>query len=109
MSDVGMNQVIAQMRVMASAARSEGAPGGAVQGVAGRMDFSALMQDSIDAVNASMMEAKVKASAFESGDPQVSLTEVMVATQRAGLEFRAMTEVRNKLLTAYQEVMSMPV
>lgn len=109
MSDVGMNQVIAQMRVMASAARSEGAPGGAAQGVAGRMDFSALMQDSIDAVNASMMEAKVKASAFESGDPQVSLTEVMVATQRAGLEFRAMTEVRNKLLTAYQEVMSMPV
>lgn len=109
MSDVGMNQVIAQMRVMASAARSEGAPGAAVQGVAGRMDFSALMQDSIDAVNASMMEAKVKASAFESGDPQVSLTEVMVATQRAGLEFRAMTEVRNKLLTAYQEVMSMPV
>ena len=109
MSDVGMNQVIAQMRVMASAARSEGAPGGAARGVAGRMDFSALMQDSIDAVNASMMEAKVKASAFESGDPQVSLTEVMVATQRAGLEFRAMTEVRNKLLTAYQEVMSMPV
>ena len=57
MSDVGMNQVIAQMRVMASAARSEGAPGGAARGVAGRMDFSALMQDSIDAVNASMMEA----------------------------------------------------
>ena len=109
MTDVGMNQVIAQMRVMASAARSEGAAGTAEQGVAGRMDFSALMQDSIDAVNASMMEAKVKASAFESGDPQVSLTEVMVATQRAGLEFRAMTEVRNKLLTAYQEVMSMPV
>ena len=109
MSDVGMNQVIAQMRVMASAARSEGAASAAAQGVAGRMDFSALMQDSIDAVNASMMEAKVKASAFESGDPQVSLTEVMVATQRAGLEFRAMTEVRNKLLTAYQEVMSMPV
>ena len=109
MSDVGMDQVIAQMRVMASAARGEGASGAAAQGVAGRMDFSALMQDSIDAVNASMMEAKVKASAFESGDPQVSLTEVMVATQRAGLEFRAMTEVRNKLLTAYQEVMSMPV
>lgn len=109
MSDVGMDQVIAQMRVMASAARGEGAAGAAAQGVAGRMDFSALMQDSIDAVNASMMEAKVKASAFESGDPQVSLTEVMVATQRAGLEFRAMTEVRNKLLTAYQEVMSMPV
>lgn len=105
MSNLAIEQVVAQMRVMASAARNEGAPGAA----AGRVDFTALMQDSIDAVNASMMEAKVKASAFESGDPRVSLTEVMVATQRAGLEFQAMTEVRNKLLTAYQEIMSMPV
>ena len=108
MSDVAINQAIAQMRVMASAARNEGA-GSAPRGMAEGMDFTALMQDSIDAVNASMMEAKAKASAFESGNPQVSLTEVMVATQRAGLEFQAMTEVRNKLLTAYQEIMSMPV
>ena len=106
MSNLAIEQVVAQMRVMASAARNEGAPGAPA---AGRVDFTALMQDSIDAVNASMMEAKVKASAFESGDPQVSLSEVMVATQRAGLEFQAMTEVRNKLLTAYQEIMSMPV
>lgn len=104
MSNLAIEQVVAQMRVMASAARNEGVPG-----AARRVDFTALMQDSIDAVNASMMEAKVKASAFESGDPQVSLTEVMVATQRAGLEFQAITEVRNKLLTAYQEIMSMAV
>lgn len=109
MSNLAIEQVVAQMRAMASAARNEGAPGAAGDPAAGRVDFTALMQDSIDAVNASMMEAKVKASAFESGDPQVSLTEVMVATQRAGLEFQAMTEVRNKLLTAYQEIMSMPV
>ncbi len=107
MSDVAINQVIAQMRVMASAARNEGAEN--TTAGAGNVDFTALMQDSIDSVNASMMEAKAKATAFESGDPQVSLTEVMVATQRAGLEFQAMTEVRNKLLTAYQEIMSMQV
>ena len=106
MSDVAINQVIAQMRVMAAAARGEGAD--ASQAVAGA-DFTALLQDSIDAVNASMMEAKAKATAFEAGDPTVSITEVMVASQRAGLEFQAMTEVRNKLLTAYQEIMSMQV
>jgi flagellar hook-basal body complex protein FliE len=39
----------------------------------------------------------------------VSLAEVMVASQKAGLQFQAMTEVRNKLLTAYQEIMSMQV
>jgi flagellar hook-basal body complex protein FliE len=39
----------------------------------------------------------------------VSLAEVMVASQKASLQFQAMTEVRNKLLTAYQEIMSMQV
>jgi len=106
MSDVAINQVIAQMRVMAAAAQGEGAD---TAQAAGGADFTALLQDSIESVNASMMEAKAKAAAFESGDPQVSITEVMVATQRAGLEFQAMTEVRNKLLTAYQEIMSMQV
>lgn len=106
MSDIAINQVIAQMRVMASAAQSDTATPAA--GSTGA-NFSALMQDSIEAVNGSMMEAKAKATAFESGDPQVSLVEVMVASQRAGLEFQAMTEVRNKLLSAYQEIMSMQV
>lgn len=106
MSDIAINQVIAQMRVMASAAHADTSSEAVSQSGS---NFSALMQDSIEAVNGSMMEAKAKAEAFESGDPQVSLVEVMVASQRAGLEFQAMTEVRNKLLSAYQEIMSMQV
>ncbi|EAQ98444.1 flagellar hook-basal body complex protein FliE [Congregibacter litoralis] len=105
MSDIAINQVIAQMRTMAAAAGSETAAPDAASGA----NFSSLMQDSIEEVNASMMEAKSLATSFESGDPQISVTEVMVASQRAGLEFQAMTEVRNKLLTAYQEIMSMQV
>lgn len=107
MSDVAINQVLAQMRTLAAAAE---APGESTDpGAAGGASFSALMQDSIDDVNAAMMEAKTLGMAFETGDEQVSITEVMVASQRAGLQFQAMTEVRNKLLTAYQEIMSMQV
>jgi flagellar hook-basal body complex protein FliE len=108
MSDIAINQVLAQMRTMAASAGTpaeQPAEGATVPGA----NFAALMQDSIEDVNASMMEAKTLATQFETGDPQVSLTEVMVASQRAGLQFQAMTEVRNKLLTAYQEVMSMQV
>ena len=112
MSDVAINQVLAQMRSMAAAAAArpdvsnpEASEGAAAPGA----NFAALMQDSIDDVNASMMEARKLATRFESGDPQVSLTEVMIASQSAGLQFQAMTEVRNKLLTAYQEIMSMQV
>lgn len=106
MSDIGINEVIAQMRVMASAAQGGNSD---VRATDVDGNFATLMQDSLESVNATMMEAKAKATAFETGDPNVSLTEVMIASQRASLEFQAVTEVRNKLLTAYQEVMSMQV
>ena len=44
-----------------------------------------------------------------SEDPGTDLTEVMIAAQKASLSFRAMAEVRNKLVTAYQDIMNMPV
>jgi len=105
MSDIAISQVIALMRTMQAAAGSEPKTAESVTGA----NFSNLMQNSIEEVNASMMEAKALATSFESGDPQISVAEVMIASQRAGLEFQAMTEVRNKLLSAYQEIMSMQV
>jgi len=108
MSDVAINQVLAQMRVMAAQAGVETKPPEGA-GAPGGVNFAELMQDTIQDVNAAMVEARAQATAFEMGDPQVSIAEVMVASQRAGLQFQAVTEVRNKLLTAYQEIMSMQV
>jgi flagellar hook-basal body complex protein FliE len=47
--------------------------------------------------------------AFERGDTSVSLAQVMVAGQKSSLAFQALSQVRNHLLTAYEEVMNMPV
>jgi flagellar hook-basal body complex protein FliE len=49
------------------------------------------------------------ASAFEMGQGGVDLTEVMIASQKASVSFQAMTQVRNKLVQAYQDIMQMPV
>ena len=49
------------------------------------------------------------ADAYEAGDKSVDLTKVMLEVQKAGLAFRAMTEVRNKLIDAYTQVMNMSV
>ena len=49
------------------------------------------------------------AAALERGDKSASLPEVMIALQKASLSFQAMTEVRNRLVNAYQEVMNMPI
>ncbi len=72
-------------------------------------DFSALLQSSVDGVNQTQMQAGKLAAAFERGDKNVNVTEVMVALQKADVSFQAMVEVRNKLVEAYQEVMRMPV
>jgi len=106
-SDVAIGEVLAQMRAMAATARGDQA--GDTAGAAGGPAFGELMKTSIEEVNQAMQESRQLAERFESGDPEVSLTELMVTAQRASLEFQALTEVRNKLLTAYQEIMNMQV
>ena len=109
MSEVAINQVLAQMRRVQALAQGQGT--GLAQGteaVSGGQ-FQNLLTQSVADVNNSMQESKALTAAFERGDPSVSLAEVMITAQKASLQFTGMTEVRNKLLNAYQEVMNMPV
>lgn len=71
--------------------------------------FSQLLSQSIDAVNEMQQHAGALSAAFSSGDKNVSLTEVMVAAQKSEVSFKALVEVRNKFVDAYQEVMRMSV
>ncbi|MDD5580804.1 MAG: flagellar hook-basal body complex protein FliE [Methylobacter sp.] len=103
MSDMNVNQVLAQMRAMSLEAGSQ------VQETSGNTDFSALLNQSIDSVNDTQQAAGKMTVAFETGDANVSLAEVMVATQKASVSFQAMLQVRNKLVEAYQDVMNMPM
>ena len=105
MSDVAINQVLAQMRAMQALANPQATP----EAVQGQGNFSNLMQDSIREVNAAMQESRAMTTRFEMGDPSVSLAEVMVNSQKAGLQFQAVAEIRNRVLSAYKEVMNMPV
>jgi len=105
MSDIAINQVLAQMRAMQALANPQATP----EAVQGQGNFSNLMQDSIREVNAAMQESRAMTTRFEMGDPSVSLAEVMMNSQKAGLQFQAVAEIRNRVLSAYKEVMNMPV
>jgi flagellar hook-basal body complex protein FliE len=63
----------------------------------------------VDSVATMQNHATALASAYEAGDKSVDLTNVMLEVQKASLAFHAMTEVRNKLVDAYQQVMNMSV
>ena len=107
MSEVNIDSVLAQMRALSEAARSPAVRPEAVD--AEQPDFAALLKDSIDQVNEVQADAKALRNAFEQGAEDVSLPEVMVAVQKASISFEAITQVRNKLLNAYQEIMNMQV
>ena len=103
MSDINVNQVLAQMRTMSIEAGNK-PPVGNDSG-----DFAAMLKQSIDAVNQTQKQSTQLASAFESGQSDVSLAEVMIASQKASVSFQAMLQVRNKLVDAYKDVMSLPM
>ena len=71
--------------------------------------FDTMFNNAINEVNRKQRVATDLATKFELGDPQVDLPEVMVALQKASVSFQAMTEVRNKLVEAYKDIMNMPV
>lgn len=105
MSNMEINQVLTQMRIMSAATKVEKPAPDAVQD----SSFGDLLKDAVNKVNETQNEAKTLASRFEMGDTSVELPEVMVALQKSSVSFQAMNQVRNRLLSAYQEVMNMQV
>lgn len=73
------------------------------------VDFSKMVKDTIDEVNKVQKGAAAMAERFEQGDPDVDLVRVMVEMQRSRVSFEAVSQVRNKLVEAYREVMNMQV
>lgn len=104
---VDMTQVLAQMRQIADAA--QGAPAAGAKDGADSVDFASLLKSSIEKVNDVQKQAGQLAEAFSAGDPTVDLSQVMIALQKASVSFQAMTQVRNRLVDAYRDIMNMPV
>jgi flagellar hook-basal body complex protein FliE len=106
MSNTDIGRVLAEIR--AAQARTTIQPS-RLREAPPPLEFSSLLKDSIDKIAEMQNKAQTLSVAYEAGDKSVDLTKVMLEVQKAGLAFRAMTEVRNKLVDAYREVMSMPV
>src|ERR1700689_2839819 len=106
MSSMQIQQVLGEMRPLQARASGIGEPPAAA---AQPSDFANLMKNSVDHVATMQNQGTALADAYEAGDKSVARTKVMLEVQKAGLSFHAMTEVRNKLIDAYTQVMNMPV
>ena len=72
-------------------------------------DFSDMLKQAIDNVNGLQSNTSDLRNSFEMGDESVSLGQVMIAANKSSLAFDATIQIRNKMVEAYKEVMSMPV
>jgi flagellar hook-basal body complex protein FliE len=104
MSGVEMTRLLGEMQRLAATADAR-----PLEAVPESGGFADLLKSSIDAVNEAQTSASDMAAALERGEKSVTLPEVMIALQKASLSFQAMTEVRNRLVNAYQEIMNMPI
>jgi flagellar hook-basal body complex protein FliE len=113
MSQMQIDQVLAQIRSFSThgaGAIRPAAPGALpAAGAAGAPDFGQMLKQGIDAVNQTQQAASAVADAYERGVPGVDLARTMLETQKATVEFRALAEVRNRLVNVYQEIMNMPI
>ncbi len=115
MSQMEIDRVLAQIRSISQTTRPPGVGGiggvgGGPAGVNGIDNgFAKLLKQGIDGVNKSQATAADLATKFERGVPGVELPQVMLEMQKANVSFRALTEVRNKFIEAYREIMNMPL
>lgn len=72
------------------------------------LSFADRMRQSLDTVANAQSEAAQMVRDFETGR-ETDLTKVMVAQQVSSLGFQLTLNVRNKALTAYKDIMNMPV
>jgi flagellar hook-basal body complex protein FliE len=71
--------------------------------------FGEMLTNAVNNVNETQMTAGAQQTAYAQGDPNVDLTQVMISMQKASVSFQAMTQVRNRLVSAYEDVMKMPI
>ena len=104
-----------QLKAMAAQARPPASPlapvdqTNAAEPVAAPIDFGSVLKSSLDRVNEIQQNAGQLAERFTKGDDSVSLSEVMIAGQKANIALQATVQVKSKLVAAYNDIMNMQI
>lgn len=71
--------------------------------------FSEMLGKAVNHVNDLQQTASQLQTAYEMGEPGVDLTRVMIAAEKASVSFEALTQVRNRVVKAYEDIMNMSI
>ncbi len=71
--------------------------------------FSDMLGKAVNNVNDLQQTTSELRTAYDMGDPNVDITQVMIAAQKSSVSFEALTQVRNRVVRAYEDIMNMPI
>ncbi|GAB3390990.1 flagellar hook-basal body complex protein FliE [Azotobacter armeniacus] len=109
MSSFAIQSALQQMQILASQAAGAAGKGSQLEEGLAVGSFSGELQAAIRRIDRLQQAASSKADAFQAGDPGVALNDVMVDMQKASIAFQMGVQVRNRLVSAYKDVMNMQV
>jgi flagellar hook-basal body complex protein FliE len=107
METKALDQILGQLRTAAALAAGTGAKAPAESSKTA--DFASVLKASLDQANGMQQQASKLARDFELGATDASLPDVMVSVQKANVSFQQVVQVRNRLVSAYHEIMNMQV
>ena len=99
----GIEGVLSQMQATASMARNQSVD------TQPTISFAGQLHAALDRVSEIQTSARTQAEKFSLGQPGIALNDVMTDLQKASVSLQMGIQVRNKLVSAYQEVMGMQV
>lgn len=105
-----IDAMLVQLR--AAAARMEGGidnPLAVPVATPQKLDFSQALKNSLEQVSSAQNQAQALGKKFTLGDDSVNLSDVMISMQKASISFQTTVQVRNKLVSAYQDIMNMQI
>jgi flagellar hook-basal body complex protein FliE len=108
-ASMGLNSVL-QLRAEILAKSQTLAPAAGAAPAADRANagFGTAMQDALKAVHQLQSDSSTQSAAWERGETH-DIASVMLSRQKASIAFEATLQARNRLLSAYRDVMNMPV
>ncbi|MGM0953523.1 MAG: flagellar hook-basal body complex protein FliE [Pseudomonadota bacterium] len=71
--------------------------------------FGDMLGDAVNNVNNLQKQTSELRTAYDMGDPNVDITRVMIAAEKSSVSFEALTQVRNRVVRAYEDIMNMPI
>ena len=103
-----LDQLVGQLR--ATAAMAQGGIGKPLDTPGAKsVEFTDVLKATLEQVNGVQEKADKLARNFELGIGEPNLQDVMISMQKANISFQQLLQVRNKLVSAYQEIMNMQV